>query len=363
MSVIAYATGIEPFLGGAVLNESVASHFPGASVWPVAKRVANDRGWQFSTADVVLDQMRSGDIQASDVRVVQEEDAALGTALIQAGAQAALLLCGESPLFARDFYCQLDNFSRGFENALLFRGALNNLSSPTQGHVLHFPGFHRGSYIPVRPWRSRDEVALVAGNKYWRHGGLPIFQRMQREWQMIKDRSYYEWLRAHQLHDRRLAYVVGLYEAGLLTLFGGGWDVSHHLPASWRNELARARVRGQALGPTEKQSTISSFKFTLAMENFEYPGYVTEKIINALAAGSIPLYLGAPDIEDFIPADVFVDLRGFASPEDLAAYLATIDEQTGLEMIKRGQEFLSSEAGDVFSYERQGELIVDIAIQ
>ena len=363
MPVFAYSTNIEFFLNGAVLDNELAACFPGASVWPAARRVAESRGWDFGTADVVLERIQSGQVQASDVRVIQEEDSALGAALIRAGARPSLLLCGESPLFARDFYRQLDRYSEGFSDALLFRGALSCTAATTQGHVLHFPGFHRGTHPAIQPWQSRGDVVMVAGNKYWRHEGIPIPERVKRSWHTIKDRSHYEWLRVYQLHDRRLAYVVSLYEAGLLTLFGRGWDVLHHLPTHWREELTRVDVRARALGPTEKQATVSGFKFTLAMENFEYPGYVTEKIIDALAAGSIPLYWGAPDIDDFIPADLFVDLRKFSSPQDLIAYLAAMDEHTGMAMINRGQEFLASEAGEVFSFERQGELIIDIASQ
>ena len=363
MPVFAYATGIEPFLKDAILDEAVALHFPGASVWPVARKVAESRGWDFATGDVVLERVRSGQLQASDVRVIQEENAPLGAALIRAGAKPSLLLCGESPLFARDFYRRLAQHSEGFSNALLFRGALSNVAAPTQGHVLHFPGFHLGTHVAIRPWQGRGDVVMVAGNKYWRHEGIPIPERVKRSWHTIKDRSHYEWLRSHQLHDRRLSFVVGLYEAGLLTLFGRGWDVVHHLPNPWREELRRVDVQARALGPTEKQATVSGFKFTLAMENFEYPGYVTEKIIDALAAGSIPLYWGAPDIDDFIPADLFVDLRKFSSPQDLMTYLAAMDEHTGMAMINRGQEFLASQAGEVFSFERQGELIIDLASQ
>ena len=361
--VFAYATGIEPFLNDAVLDREFAARFPGASVWPAAREIAVSRGWDFETGDVVLERIRTGQVQAGDVRVIQEENAALGTALIRAGARPSLLLCGESPLFAHDFYRRLNQHSEGFSHALLFRGALSEISASTQGHVLHFPGFHLGALGAVQPWKSRSDVVMVAGNKYWRHEGIPILERVKRSWQTQRHPIHFEWLRTHQLHDRRLHYVVGLYQAGLLTLFGSGWDVVHHLPTRWREELIRTDVKAEKLGPTEKHSTVGGFRLTLAIENFDYPGYVTEKIIDALAAGSIPLYWGAPDIDDFIPEDLFVNLRNFSSPKDLITYLATIDEHTGMSMINRGQEFLASKTGEVFSFEHQGELIIDIASQ
>ena len=42
-----------------------------------------------------------------------------------------------------------------------------------------------------------------------------------------------------------------------------------------------------------------------------FAGYISEKIFDCFFAGTVPLYLGAPDIEDYIPADTFIDLRQF----------------------------------------------------
>ena len=41
-----------------------------------------------------------------------------------------------------------------------------------------------------------------------------------------------------------------------------------------------------------------------------------------MLAGSVPIYLGAPNIEDFAPGDnCFVDVRQFESPESLADFI------------------------------------------
>ena len=361
MPTLAYATAIEPFLRNSVLDEAVARHFPGASVWPAAATAARSRGWEFDTADVVLERVRSGDIHARDVWVIQEEEASLGTELLDAGARASLLLCGESPLFAQGFYQRLDKISQVFRRALLFRGALGSIAESTQGHVLHFPGFHRSTHTDLCPWESRGDVVMVAGNKYWWHEGLPMKERLRRTWRTLKEKSYVEWLGKHQLHDRRLEYVTGLSKSGILTLFGPGWNTVHHLPSRWHRQLASAGVQGQSLDYSQKHSTVGGFKFSLVIENFDYPGYVTEKIVDAMAAGTIPLYLGAPDIEDFIPSELYVDLREFSSPADLASHLDDMDEEFGMAMITRGQEFLMSSRGDVFSFQHQGEHIVDLA--
>jgi len=52
----------------------------------------------------------------------------------------------------------------------------------------------------------------------------------------------------------------------------------------------------------EKRDFISKYKFTFAFENSSYSGYTTEKILDPLLCGSIPLYWGNKDVaKDFNP--------------------------------------------------------------
>jgi hypothetical protein len=61
-----------------------------------------------------------------------------------------------------------------------------------------------------------------------------------------------------------------------------------------------------------KPHDLSSWRFTLAFENTQLPGYVTEKLIEPLAAGSIPIYWGGnKSIEDFNP-DSFINTADFS---------------------------------------------------
>ncbi len=63
------------------------------------------------------------------------------------------------------------------------------------------------------------------------------------------------------------------------------------------------------------------YKFTLSFENSQMDGYVTEKILYALAAGTVPIYYGANMVErDFNP-DAFVDVTSFSSVNDCIDYI------------------------------------------
>jgi len=48
------------------------------------------------------------------------------------------------------------------------------------------------------------------------------------------------------------------------------------------------------------------YKFIVSFENSHSKGYITEKIFNALLAQTIPIYNGAPDIDEFINRQRFI---------------------------------------------------------
>ena len=46
--------------------------------------------------------------------------------------------------------------------------------------------------------------------------------------------------------------------------------------------------------------------FVIAFENVIEPGYVTEKIVNGMLAGSIPIYYGTEDVKTLFNKDSFI---------------------------------------------------------
>lgn len=87
-------------------------------------------------------------------------------------------------------------------------------------------------------------------------------------------------------------------------------------------DLLRNRAVGNDDGYRFKMDTISRYRFTIAFENAIAPDYVTEKFYDPLVAGSVPVYLGAPNISDFAPGEgCFIDASEWETPESLARYL------------------------------------------
>lgn len=75
-----------------------------------------------------------------------------------------------------------------------------------------------------------------------------------------------------------------------------------------------------------KVHELSAYRYTIAFENTIRPGYVTEKLLEPLAAGSLPIYLGARDAcADFNP-DAFVHALDFEGPGALVEHIRRLDQ-------------------------------------
>ena len=75
-------------------------------------------------------------------------------------------------------------------------------------------------------------------------------------------------------------------------------------------------------GRESKINLYKQYKFVIAFENACATDYVTEKFFDPLIAGAVPIYLGAPNINEFAPGEhCFIHANDFKSPKELADYI------------------------------------------
>ena len=68
------------------------------------------------------------------------------------------------------------------------------------------------------------------------------------------------------------------------------------------------------------------YKFSLAFENSIMDGYITEKIVDAWAAGTVPIYYGGNGIDEEFNPNAFIDITKFSSIDECIDYILFLDK-------------------------------------
>lgn len=72
------------------------------------------------------------------------------------------------------------------------------------------------------------------------------------------------------------------------------------------------------------------FKFCIAYENSLYPGYTTEKILEAYKSNCVPIYYGSTTVVDDFNPETFINAHDFESEEKLIEYIIKVDNDDSL---------------------------------
>ena len=366
---LAFCSGIRQFHEDRLRDRDWSRRFPG-SAWVTCLYERQDSlGIEVASGDLALAKVKSGEWRAADVRVLQELDAGHGRELCRFGADPTVLLAFESPLVA---YRSIDRLKRHCAPFRFGVGPVVPLPDrdrrpSTRWLPLRFPCFWKDEVESPAPWDERRHAVLVAANKYWRerawnrkrltgHGNLA---RMLRHGVRKSLSPTYRALRGSQLHDRRLEFLECLAQRREVDVFGSGWENLENLPSRWEERLRR--VSEVFLGPCDdKRETMRRYRFGIAYENTACPGWVTEKIVDCFVAGIVPVYLGAPDILEFVPAGSFLDATRYASPADLSDRMRSMPPAEAMAMIAEGRAYLKSPEGARHSFEGFADWIVGL---
>jgi hypothetical protein len=364
---IAICVDSDPYLENRIFDPELAKKYPGAEGVSVLAQLAEHDGRTIVTGDVALSKVSNGDWNPEDVIVVQDMDSNYGLQLLDRGADPRVLIAMESPIFAHRFYDNLVQTGPIFKHRILFGDAFKLFDgSHGHNHQVYFPIFHKGHLPPIVPWNQKKFIALVAGNKHYKATAdfprtlrLSRYKRWYRKYLEIKSSPSLTLAIKNELQTKRLEAVEFFGAQEKLDVFGTQWDNPKRMTAEWQKKLKLILAQIKPIPCDDKVDTLSGYKFSICFENTSYPGYVTEKIIDCLVAGTIPIYIGAPDIDDFVPAEAFIDMRKFKSWVDLDDYINIITEQQAAEMITAGRGFLNSEQGARHTFEAYAETVFD----
>jgi hypothetical protein len=70
-------------------------------------------------------------------------------------------------------------------------------------------------------------------------------------------------------------------------------------------------IFGRDINPIEdKEEGLCNYRFSIAIENDSYETYYTEKLLDCFATGTVPIYIGPPDIGDHYDEKGIIPLSG-----------------------------------------------------
>lgn len=188
--------------------------------------------------------------------------------------------------------------------------------------------FYLPNKIPgeiLRPEHKSKFCCMIIGNKKKDH---PL-------------ELYSERLRAIQWFENN--------QPELFDLYGQGWNRFFiPLRSSYRGPVA------------SKRKTMEQYKFAICYENATIPGYISEKIFDCFFAGCVPVYLGAPNVTDYIPKTTFIDRRNFSGYPELFQYLQNITLDEYRYYIDEIEKFVKSDKIKVFGADYFADTILKL---
>jgi hypothetical protein len=233
-----------------------------------------------------------------------------------------VLLVAETPLERQAQHCEAN--LRCFSAVLSYNRRLGSHCPQLQSCNLPFR-FSRGSHHAGKPVLSptdRSIVCTYVGNAHssgWRRNyqyklgwrGWPLLWQYMQGWRLPLAAAWRD--ERHGAYGVRAGAVLAAHSVfgSRFLLCGKSWGNGG---SGWFSRWfpdRRLKLQSHELGlaPGSKITALRNSRFTLACENYlGDPGYVSEKLFDAMAAGSIPIYIGAPGSLPAKLNDAVIDL-------------------------------------------------------
>ena len=347
---------------GAVQNKcferAYATQGPGHGFTVELAERARANGFEIETADIFLEKGYA----KITAFCITDMNSARTNRLLRSGAIPMICFSTESPLIARDFYVNIKKLAGRFIHNIQFRGTAERFADTgTQFSVMYYP-IDRRVALPYSNWKDKKFLILVNRNKRMFRGSAAnvkdmawsILSRVKVSLQKMID----PWIRSREIYKDRIEAIYHFSKNDGFHLYGQGWESNIPGFSNRYHEAAKKVFLGSIL-PDEKLKVMNRYKFSICFENCVFPGYVTEKIFDCFLAACIPVYYGAPDIEDFVPPDTFIDYRKFKNFDALENYLINFTEKEAIKMNDSAKVFLASRDFDKYYTSNVIEGILD----
>ena len=141
-------------------------------------------------------------------------------------------------------------------------------------------------------------------------------------------KPYFEWIQYHGKTDIQSKRVAPDAIDGI-SFLARNCGSRNHREQVVKDLIQQVRVDSMSSclhnhdkpGTDDKIDIMKRYKFHAAFENGNVRDYVTEKVYLALAAGTVPIYLGAPNIDEFVPKGSIIRVDSFENTAALAQHV------------------------------------------
>lgn len=352
-TTIVFSTRIKQFMSNRILDSNYASRFPGGTAFSLLAETAKSAGYDFMTSDVYAQQ------SSNQNKALLVSDMASGFKKGSPSLIPAVCLSLESPIIAWNFYYNVLRKAGLFEHVFLWSGAWELLKgSGSKFHDMFWPNDRR-TVLTGPNWDDRRSMVMINSNKRsydlrLKIDGAGVAPSLKRIVAGVCGRGlkcFVPWMKSDGYKERVRA-IEYLSNYSEFDLYGQGWTEHGILTDKSLLDVMRKCYRGPVessdCSQHNKWKLLGQYKFCLCFENTSFPGYITEKIFDCFFTGCIPIYWGAPDIAEHIPADTYIDFRTFRDLAALHRFVRNMEERHANRYRDAARKFLYSKAFDKF---------------
>ena len=114
---------------------------------------------------------------------------------------------------------------------------------------------------------------------------------------------------------------------------------------------------------SSKVKFLSNYKFNIAFENSQAPGYITEKLTDCYLANTVPIYWGSSGDVFPYPKDSLICANDYSTIDDLIARVREVDENDELYLsILKANPFRGESHNSLLDYRVQLHRFVDTVV-
>lgn len=244
---------------------------------------------------------------------------------------------GESPMVVPYIYKHLKELEKSGVYDKVF----------LQSRPEHWLSLRAPTFLSGRSNLGQDEPRFYNYFNYFNYRGddfaSPYFENPKEKFLVMVNTNAVPHGLRNEFYGERLKAIKYFSSTADFDLYGYRWDRLPKHPFYFHyGKYVRKAWRGTT---PDKLKTLSEYKFTICFENCAYPGYVSEKIFDCLAVGSIPIYLGAPDVITLVPETCFIDFRKFSGYHELDKFLRSLSDKQIEEYRQSIRRFAADSSG------------------